>query len=119
MAIIQVENIEFYAYHGCFQEEQVVGNQFLVDILVETDTTKAQLSDKLHDTVNYQVIYNLIKEEMKIKSKLLEHVSERIINSVHAHFPEITRIRVKVSKMNPPLGGKIERVSVTLERNFA
>ncbi len=119
MAIIQVENIEFYAYHGCFQEEQVVGNQFLVDILVETDTTKAQQSDKLHDTVNYQVIYNLIKEEMKIKSKLLEHVSERIINSIHSNFPEITRIRVKVSKMNPPLGGKIERVSVTLERNFA
>jgi len=119
MAIIQVENIEFYAYHGCFQEEQVVGNQFLVDILVETDTAKAQLSDKLHDTVNYQVIYNLIKEEMKIKSKLLEHVAERIINSIHSNFPEITRIRVKVSKMNPPLGGKIERVSVTLERNFA
>lgn len=119
MAIIQVENIEFYAYHGCFQEEQVVGNQFLVDILVETDTAKAQLSDKLHDTVNYQVIYNLIKEEMKIKSKLLEHVAERIINSIHSNFPEITRIQVKVSKMNPPLGGKIERVSVTLERNFA
>lgn len=119
MAIIQVENMEFYAYHGCFREEQVVGNQFLVDILVETDTTNAQHSDKLQDTVNYQVLYNLIKDEMKIKSKLLEHVSERIIDSVHSNFAEIKRIKVKVSKMNPPMGGKIERVSVTLERNFA
>ncbi|BDX37339.1 7,8-dihydroneopterin aldolase [Tenuifilaceae bacterium CYCD] len=118
MAIIKIENMEFYAYHGCFQEEQVVGNQFLVNILVEVDTQLAQQSDKLHDTVNYQVIYNLVKEEMKVKSKLLEHVSERIVTSVHLNFPEIKRIEVKVSKMNPPMGGKIERVSVTLARNF-
>lgn len=111
--------MEFYAYHGCFQEEQVVGNQFLVDVLVDVNTTNAQQTDKLHDTVNYQIIYNLIKEEMKIKSKLLEHVSERIINALHSNFTEIKLIRVKVSKMNPPMGGKIERVSVTLERNFA
>ncbi len=118
MAVIQVENMEFYAYHGCFQEEQVVGNQFLVNVLIEADTQQAQRSDRLHDTVNYQILYNLVKDEMMIKSKLLEHVSERIITAIQNKFPEIERVEVKVSKLNPPMGGKIDRVSVTLSRNF-
>lgn len=111
--------MEFYSYHGCFKEEQVVGNHFLVGILVDVDTAKAQRSDKLSDTVNYQIIYNLVKEEMAKKSKLLEHVAARIIDTVSAHFPEIERIQVTVSKLNPPMGGKMDKVSVTLSRNFS
>lgn len=118
MAIIEIENMEFYAYHGCFKEEQVVGNQFQVSILIEADTLAAQKSDNINDTVNYQVVYNLIKEEMQQKSKLLEHVAERIVSSVHENFKEVKRVRVKVSKLNPPLGGKVEKVSVSLERKF-
>lgn len=118
MAIIEIENMEFYAYHGCFKEEQVVGNQFQVSILIEADTQAAQKSDNINDTVNYQVVYNLIKEEMQQKSKLLEHLAERIISSVHKNFKEVKRVRVKVSKLNPPLGGKVEKVSVSLERKF-
>lgn len=118
MAIIEIENMEFYAYHGCFKEEQVVGNQFQVSILIEADTQAAQKSDNINDTVNYQVVYNLIKEEMQQKSKLLEHVAERIVSSVHESFKEVKRVWVKVSKLNPPLGGKVEKVSVSLECKF-
>ncbi|QKG80950.1 dihydroneopterin aldolase [Tenuifilum thalassicum] len=119
MALIEIENMEFYAFHGCFKEEQVVGNQFLVNISFETDTSKAQKTDNLNDTVNYQVVYNLVKAEMQKTSKLLEHVAERITSAVKLEFPEIKSIKVKVSKLNPPMGGKIEKVSVTLNRNFA
>ncbi len=118
MAIIELENMEFYAYHGCFKEEQVVGNQFLVSLLLEVNTKLAQESDNLIDTVNYQTVYQIVSKEMQQKSKLLEHVAERIIAAVHDNFHEIRRIWVKVSKLNPPLGGKVERVSVTLERKF-
>ncbi len=118
MAIIEIENMEFYAYHGCYREEQVVGNQFQVSILLEADTEVAQNSDNLNDTVNYQVVYNLIKAEMQQKSKLLEHVAERIVSAIHENFKEVKRIWVKVSKLNPPLGGKIEKVSVSVERTF-
>lgn len=118
MAIIEIENMEFYAYHGCYKEEQVVGNQFQVSILIEVDTQAAQLTDNLNDTVNYQVVYNLIKEEMQQKSKLLEHVAERIVSVIHNNFKNVERVWVKVSKLNPPLGGKVEKVSVSLERKF-
>lgn len=110
--------MEFYAYHGCYKEEQVVGNHFQVSILIEVETQAAQLNDNLNDTVNYQVVYNLIKEEMQLKSKLLEHVAERIVSAIHNNFKNVERVWVKVSKLNPPLGGKVEKVSVSLERKF-
>lgn len=118
MAIIQLENMEFYAYHGCFAEEQVVGNRFLVDVTVDIDTTNAQHTDRIDDTVNYQHVYNVVNAEMQVKSRLLEHVAERIAAAIHGSFPQVKSVRVKVSKMNPPLGGSIERVSVTLDRDF-
>lgn len=118
MAIIEIENMEFYSYHGCFKEEQVVGNHFQVNILVEANTEAAQQTDNLNDTINYQVIYNLVAAEMQQKSKLLEHVAQRIIGAISRNFPQVIRVRVKVSKINPPMGGKIDRVSVTLEQCY-
>lgn len=118
MAIIELENMEFYSYHGCFKEEQVVGNHFIIDLSIETDTTLAQQSDNLHDTVNYQAVYNLVRKEMEKKSKLLEHVAERILTALFANFKTITSIKVKVSKVNPPMGGKVQKVSVTLNRKM-
>ena len=106
MAQISLENMEFFAYHGCFAEEQVIGGRFLVSFWLETDTAEAAISDDLHKTVNYQKVYQLIKKEMELKSKLLEHVSLRILTTVCEHFPEISWAKVKVSKMNPPVGGK-------------
>ena len=115
MALILLENMEFFAYHGCFAEEQIIGNRFIVNLIIETDTSAAESSDKLHDTINYQAVYNIVKQEMSVASKLLEHVASRICVEVKKNFPQIDRLIVKVSKTNPPLGGKLENVSVQLE----
>jgi 7,8-dihydroneopterin aldolase/epimerase/oxygenase len=115
MALILLENMEFFAYHGCFAEEQIIGNRFIVNLTIETDTSAAETSDNLHDTVNYQAVYSIVKKEMAIKSKLLEHVASRISKEVKRAFPHINGLIVKISKTNPPLGGKLENVSVQIE----
>ena len=114
MSKISIEQMEFYAYHGCFKEEQIIGTRFLLDLHLETDTDKAEKSDELADTVNYQEVYLLVKKEMEIRSKLLEHVGRRILEAVKEHFPQIRSAELKISKMNPPLGGKMKNVSLTL-----
>ena len=113
MSRISIEGMEFFAYHGCFQEEQIIGTRFLVDIHLETDAHGAEHSDDLSKTVNYQAVYMAVKAEMAIKSKLLEHVARRIVDRLFVDFPTISEISVKVSKMNPPVGGKVENVSVS------
>ncbi len=115
MGKILLEDMEFYAYHGCFKEEQVIGNRFLVDLEIEVDTAEAELSDKLDDTVNYQAVYNMVREAMDEKSHLLEHLARRILDNLRTGFPTIRQMKVKVSKMNPPMGGKMRCVSVEIE----
>lgn len=115
MSVISIEGMEFYAYHGCFAEEQLIGTWFVVDLFLEVDTTMAEQTDNLHDTVNYLEVYQLVKKEMEINAKLLEHVGRRILVAVHQAFPQVQHARVKVRKMNPPLGGKMDFVSLTIE----
>ena len=115
MSVISIEGMEFFAYHGCFKEEQVIGTKFRCDLFLEVDTTKAEHTDNLHDTVNYQEVYEMVKEEMKTKSKLLEHVGRRILDQVKNKFPQVTHARLKIRKLNPPLGGKMDFVSLELE----
>jgi 7,8-dihydroneopterin aldolase/epimerase/oxygenase len=107
--------MEFYAYHGCFKEEQLIGTWFVVDLFLTTDTTSAEQTDNLHETVNYLEVYQVVKREMEVNSKLLEHVGRRILKAVHDQFPSVEKARIKVRKMNPPLGGKMDFVSLTLE----
>ncbi len=114
MSTISIEQMEFYAYHGCFKEEQIIGTRFLVDLNLETNTAKAESTDDLNDTVNYQEVYLLVKKEMEIKSKLLEHVGRRILDAVKGKYPQIASAEIKISKMNPPLGGKMKNVSLTM-----
>jgi dihydroneopterin aldolase len=114
--IIELEEMEFYAYHGCFREENVVGNRFLVNMAICTDMARAMRTDKIDDALNYVKVYDLVRVEMQQTSNLLEHVSARIIDSLFRHFSQINWARVKVSKMNPPMGGQMKKVSVTLER---
>ena len=116
MSIIQIEKMEFYAYHGHFREEQIVGNRFLVDLWIETDMSKPAETDNLNDAVNYQVAYKLIRKEMEKKSNLLEHIAKRILDTLFESLEGIEKVRVKISKMNPPVGGKIDSVSVSLGR---
>ncbi len=114
MATIAIEGMEFFSYHGHFEEESVIGTRFLIDLYLETDTSKAEKSDKLNDTVNYQEVYLTVKEQMRKPSHLLEHVARRIIDAVKENFKEVEFVEIKLQKLNPPLGGQIESVSVTL-----
>ena len=116
MGLIQIENMEFYAFHGHFREEQIVGNKFLVNLTIETDMQKPRESDNLRDAVNYQKAYQIVKDEMEKKSHLLEHIAGRILDALYSELSGIRKITVKVSKMNPPMGGKIGSVSVIMER---
>ena len=114
MGIIEVKGMEFYAYHGCFAEEQIVGNKFLVDLELEVDCDKAKVSDNINDAVNYQIAYETIKEEMEHKSHLLENIAYRILEKLFHKLDGIIVAKVKVAKINPPLGGRIDNVNVTL-----
>lgn len=116
--IIELEEMEFYAYHGCFREENVVGNRFIVNIALKTDMTLPMKSDKINDALNYMKVYELVRQEMQQTSNLLENVTARIVDSLYRNFPQIKWTRVKVSKMNPPMGGQMKKVSVTLEKSF-
>jgi dihydroneopterin aldolase len=112
MAIITLERMQFYAYHGCFDEEQTVGANYEISLSMELDVAQASETDNLADTLNYQSVYHVVKKEMAIKSRLIEHVSERIGASVLAQFPQIRQLDLSFSKLNPPLGGQIERVTI-------
>lgn len=114
MSEIILEGMEFFSYHGCFKEEQIIGNKFIVDLKIQLDTSKAEISDHINDTINYQKVYLIVKDEMDKKSHLLEHISRRIINSLYQNFPHIEKIIVKISKINPPLGGSVRSVSVVI-----
>jgi len=116
MGLIQIENMEFYSFHGHFKEERIVGNRFMVDLTIETDMKIPQESDNLKDAVDYQRVYEIVKLQMEKKSHLLEHIAGRIVDAVYAEMKGITKVTVKVSKMNPPMGGKIGAVSVNISR---
>ena len=114
MGLIELKGMEFYAYHGHFKEEQVVGNHFLIDLIIKTNTKTAEISDNLLDALDYQKVYGIINAEMQIKSFLLENISFRIKEALLKTFPQIETLELKVSKINPPLGGRIEKVSIIL-----
>lgn len=116
VGIIELEGMEFYAYHGHYPIEKQIGARFIVSTRIQTDCSKAGSTDSLEDALNYQLIYDLICAEMAIPSALLEHVCHRIIDRLYASFPTIDQAWVKLSKMNPPMGGQIEKVSVELKR---
>ena len=116
MGVIEIEGMEFYAYHGHFAVEQVVGNRFIVDLTLSTDCDRAAKSDDLSDAMDYQALYLIVKEEMQIKSHLLEHVAGRILDRLCSSYKMIQHVKVKISKLNPPMGGQIKKVSVLMER---
>ncbi len=116
MGLIKIENMEFYAFHGHFREEQIVGNRFIVDLTIETDMSVPSISDNLKDAVDYQKAYLIIKAEMEKKSYLLENIASRILDALYAEMSGIKKATIRVSKMNPPMGGKIGSVSVIMDR---
>jgi len=117
MGLIKIEGMEFYAFHGHYKEEQIVGNRFLVDLEMEADMSVPAESDALEDAVNYQVAYRVVKEEMKrINSNLLENIGKRILDAIYRELEGISSVTITIRKMNPPMGGPIKNVSVKMTR---
>ena len=115
MGIIKLKNIRTYSYHGCLIEEGKIGSDYTVNLEVKTDLRKSSISDDLKDTVDYVLLNRIVVEEMAIRSKLLEHVAHRIIVRVFAEAASVSRIKIGVSKINPPIGGDVEAVTIELE----
>lgn len=115
MAVISINDMRFYAHHGCFEQERAIGTHFRVDLSFTTDTKAAEVSDNIADTVSYLDVYQVVKEEMMKPSHLLEHVARRVGERVLSNFPTVDCLKVKVSKLNPPLGGQMDSVGVELE----
>ncbi|MEO5644635.1 MAG: dihydroneopterin aldolase [Bacteroidia bacterium] len=115
MGIITVNGIRIRAYHGCLPEEGIIGGEYVVDVIIDTDFSKAALTDELHDTVDYCVVFDCVKAEMAIRSKLIEHAAQRIVNALREKYPEVKTFSVTVTKIVPPMNGAVDKVSVTIE----
>lgn len=114
MSQIILENIQFHAFHGVFPQENMVGNSFVVSLTLDLDLQQASQTDNLDDTINYQLIYDVVKAEMQIQSKLIEHVAGRILRSVMQSFPQVSKAEIRLRKMNPPLGGQLESATIVM-----
>ena len=114
---VALEGLEFHAFHGVYPHERESGNWFEVDIVVDTDFSQAAAEDDLNGTVNYETLFRIIQEEMNKPSKLLETVVAKIVDDVLQTWPtSVSAVEVKLSKLNPPIGGKCKRSSVTMIR---
>ncbi|MBI4945549.1 MAG: dihydroneopterin aldolase [Bacteroidetes bacterium] len=114
MAKILVEGIKLYAYHGCMKEEAMIGGNYSVDVCIEADMSKPSKSDNLNDAIDYVSVSSIVKKEMAVRSKLIEHVAKRILGKLKKIFPKTGFIEVKVTKLNPPIEGEVEKVSVVV-----
>ena len=112
---ISLDDMRFYAYHGVMEQERRVGSEYSVSLIVEADLTDAARTDDVADTINYAELYELVKREMAMPSKLLEHVAARIGQRAIEAFERITAVTVKVTKLNPPMGGDSKGASVELK----
>jgi len=116
MGIIKVENIKLYAFHGCLAEEGRIGSEYRVDVTVSADLSKSALTDDLNDTVDYVLLNKIVVEEMAVRSKLLEEVGQRILDRIFKKSALVTNAEVAVSKINPPIGGNVEKVTILLSK---
>ncbi|PSG90328.1 dihydroneopterin aldolase [Aurantibacter aestuarii] len=114
MGIIKVENIRVYAHHGCLKEETAIGSEYRVDLKVKADLQKSAVSDKLEDTVDYVLLNKIVVEEMAIPNALLEKVAKRIIDRIFKEDCLVTIATVSVSKINPPIGGDVQMVTIEM-----
>ena len=115
MGIIRVEDIRCYAYHGCMEEEGIIGTDFSVTVEVKADLSVSANSDNLSDTIDYVTISKVVQEEMSSRSKLIEHVAQRILNRLMQEFPSVEKSKVVVVKYKAPVQGDVQRVSVEME----
>ncbi len=112
---IEVNGIKLYAFHGCLPEEGKIGGNYLVDVSLKTDFTEAAITDELIKTVDYVDINKIVKEEMAIRSKLIEHVGQRIFNRIKKEVQNVDKLKIKVVKICPPINGDVENVAIIIE----
>ncbi len=113
-SFILLENMRFFAQHGVFEQERLVGNLFEVNLKIKVDISRAVETDNVEDTISYADVYDLISKEMMQPSNLLEHLAGRILHVVKKQYSNISGIEIKVSKLNPPLNGQVEKASVVV-----
>ena len=116
MGKILLEGMKFYARHGYYSEEQKIGAQFVVDLEIDTDFDEAAYKDDISGTVNYEEVYRLVKQEMSLPVQLIEHAASKVLDRLKQEFPNIQHLKIKLSKLHPPINGEVEKVSVVLER---
>lgn len=112
---IELNGIKLYAYHGCLKEESIIGGHYIVDVLLTTDFSEASKSDDLTQTIDYVLINKIVKEEMGIRSKLIEHVGRRIYDRMFNEIKNIFRLKIKIRKLVPPINGNVNEVSITID----
>lgn len=117
MGVIKLKNIRVFAYHGCLAEEGKIGSDYRVDLKVYADLSHSAKTDKLADTVDYVHLNRIVKQEMAIRSKLLEHVAERILKRIMEELIMVQKAKVDVSKINPPIGGNVAMVTVSRSKS--
>ena len=116
--LIEVNGIKVYAYHGCMEEEALIGGHYIVDVLLKTDFTASFSSDDLNDTVDYVAIHTIVREEMAIRSKLIEHVGNRIMQRFKKEVIGIQEATIKVIKLSPPIDGDVHHVAIAIREVF-
>ena len=114
MHLIRVKNIACYAYHGCLEEEAKIGQQYFVDVELRLDFTEAAQNDDLTKTIDYCDVNRIVVEEMGIRSALIEHVGQRIIDRFKAELSLMDSCEIEIKKPNPPINGNVDYVSVVL-----
>jgi dihydroneopterin aldolase len=112
---IEVNGIKLYAHHGCLAEEEAIGGHYVVDVHMTTDFSQAAEHDLLHKTIDYVDVNRIVKEEMAIRSKLIEHVGQRIVNHLKNELTGLALLRVKVTKITPPINGDVDNVAIIIE----
>jgi len=118
MGLIALEGMRFYAYHGFYEEEQVTGNDYIVDIYITTNFSKASAEDDLYSTVNYETVYFICKNEMNKPKKLLETLGANILLRLKYQFPNLQAVKLRIRKSNPPLGGRVAAAYIEIEDSF-
>lgn len=114
MGVIRVSGISVYAYHGCLEEEALIGSEYRVDVTLHCDFSSAAATDNLEETIDYVRVHEIVREQMAVRSKLLEHVGRRMVEAIKAEFSMLEKVTLEVAKLNPPINGMAREVSIEI-----
>lgn len=117
MGIIALEGLKFHGYHGVHENERENGNSFIIDVQLEVDFNKAANEDNIEHTIDYEEVYRIVKDQMEGSSYLLEHLGQKILSALNKRYTQLLNAQVKVSKLNPPIGGHCDKATVVVSSN--